>query len=297
MQKKQDFWNIKTHSNNAFSQDYYAPIYKQVSKQSFIPLNKFELIARYVESSPQEKETLLTHSHPQYEIYVNCTGDVSFMVKDNIYPVTHGNALLIKPNVFHHCVYNTERTHKHFWILFSFEKSHPLIESLFGKQEILTSFAENDKSKVLAICQKLIQPTLNEFEKYSCFFELLNCFASKDEKLISETFPEDLKTALNYIRENLLENFTISDLAQKCFVSVSTLERRFSSCLNISPMAYIQKQRLFYACSLLKTNKSILEISLKSGFSDYSHFIMLFRKHYGMTPSKYRKKFFVDKER
>jgi len=41
----------------------------------------------------------------------------------------------------------------------------------------------------------------------------------------------------------------------------------------------------------LRNGASVAEAALKSGFSDYSNYIQLFKKQFGITPLCYRKKF------
>ena len=59
--------------------------------------------------------------------------------------------------------------------------------------------------------------------------------------------------------------------------------------LNISPSEYIKKKRLANAAKLLSKGYTVSEASSQSGFSDYSNFIALFKKTYGVTPLKYKK--------
>jgi len=57
----------------------------------------------------------------------------------------------------------------------------------------------------------------------------------------------------------------------------------------ISPSQYITDLRLQYAANLLSTtDHDILSISVQLGFSSLSHFITIFKKKYGVPPSKYR---------
>ena len=58
---------------------------------------------------------------------------------------------------------------------------------------------------------------------------------------------------------------------------------------NTTPIKYITDLRLQYAANLLTTTDyDILSISVRLGFSSLSYFITIFKKKYGMPPSKYR---------
>jgi transcriptional regulator GlxA family with amidase domain len=57
-----------------------------------------------------------------------------------------------------------------------------------------------------------------------------------------------------------------------------------------TPSAYINGLRIGEAARLLKTSgRSVLDIQFECGFGNTSHFNMLFRAEFGVSPSRYRK--------
>ena len=92
-----------------------------------------------------------------------------------------------------------------------------------------------------------------------------------------------------YINKNLTEKISLDTLAEISNVSVNSLERHFFASLNMTPFTYIQKKRLAYSAKLLSAGKTVLEACYDSGFTDYPHYIALFKKYYGLTPLKYKK--------
>ena len=87
----------------------------------------------------------------------------------------------------------------------------------------------------------------------------------------------------------MLAPITVKDIADAAYVSVSTLERYFEKNLRLSPSEYLKKRRLSHAAELLKNGTSVTDACHFSGFADCSKFIQLFRKHYGVTPLKWKK--------
>ena len=71
--------------------------------------------------------------------------------------------------------------------------------------------------------------------------------------------------------------------------SVNTLERHFRASLGITPCEFLRIRRLTKARELLGKGLSVQETSDACGFSDYSHFIALFRRRFGITPLQYRR--------
>jgi len=106
-----------------------------------------------------------------------------------------------------------------------------------------------------------------------------------------EKKPQDVMMALMFMDDHLIENFDVKTLSSFCKVSVNTLERQFTEALGITPFAMLRKKRLIASMELLRNGESVTEAAIKSGFSDYSNYIQLFRKQFGFTPLQYKKKF------
>lgn len=105
---------------------------------------------------------------------------------------------------------------------------------------------------------------------------------------------EVLKEPIDYIRKNYKENFTIKELAQYSYLSVSALERRFKKYLSKTPKQFINEIRLENARRLLlETNMQISQVADNSGFFDCSYFSKQFRLFFGELPSDFRKNYRV----
>lgn len=71
-------------------------------------------------------------------------------------------------------------------------------------------------------------------------------------------------------------------------MSTSHFQRLYKSIFNISCMRDIQNSKLCHAKNLLlQTNDTLQSIAEKCGY-DYSHFMRMFKKEVGMTPTEYR---------
>lgn len=87
-------------------------------------------------------------------------------------------------------------------------------------------------------------------------------------------------------------NYSISEMATLCNMSVTTFKHRFAEYYELSPHRWLVKLHLHKAMELLLSEDlSIKEICHKCHFSNQSQFTNRFKREYGLTPTQYRKKF------
>lgn len=111
-------------------------------------------------------------------------------------------------------------------------------------------------------------------------------------KMTSNALDEEFMTkAIQIVEENIDdENFTADDLAEKLFMSRSSLYLKMNSVSGEPPANFIRRIRFNKACKLLLEGRySISEISSKVGFSSASYFSTSFKKYMGCLPSEYVK--------
>jgi AraC-like DNA-binding protein len=86
--------------------------------------------------------------------------------------------------------------------------------------------------------------------------------------------------------------FRLSDLAALLHISESRAGHAVREACDSSFIELLVEARLKTAAGLLRhSNLSVIEVAERSGFGDLSHFHHAFRKHYRLTPHKYRRKF------
>ncbi|MCR5581526.1 MAG: helix-turn-helix transcriptional regulator [Pseudobutyrivibrio sp.] len=98
---------------------------------------------------------------------------------------------------------------------------------------------------------------------------------------------------MNYIYSHLKERITIKDLADYTSNSTSYISRLFKEEINISASDYIRSAKLEASKNLLRySDYSLADIAHYFAFTSQSHFIQLFQKETGLTPKKYREKYY-----
>ena len=234
------------------------------------------------------------HVHDTMELYILLEGDASFIVESTLYRLSAGDAIISKPNEIHNCVLNSMSVHKHlcFWFdascafLFSDFLSHE-----FGENNLLSPTAE-DKAILQELYARLKAASDNKDERKQ-FYLMLEMLEIFRRSIVKENDRHNMPPLLQVILDDMNKNFrTIASLgyfSQKYFVSQSTLNRLFKEYLHTTPKLYLETKRLAYSRVLLREGETVLTAAMNAGFSDYSNYIRLFKKRFGMTPRKYQK--------
>ena len=100
---------------------------------------------------------------------------------------------------------------------------------------------------------------------------------------------QDFKKVIDYIHTNFQKDFGLAELASLVGLSSRYFSELFKTSTGHSPFDYLLKFRLSKAAQLLLTTKfPIFDVARRAGFSSSNNFCRAFRKHYTISPNKYR---------
>lgn len=94
---------------------------------------------------------------------------------------------------------------------------------------------------------------------------------------------------LNYINNNLYKQITINELSDLFNYNKDYIMRTFKKEINMTIIQYINSKRIYLSLDGVKSNMSILRVSLDCGFSSQEYFCEIFHSIIGVSPSKYKK--------
>lgn len=109
---------------------------------------------------------------------------------------------------------------------------------------------------------------------------------TKTNKIITENFNNPINLSTKIMKEKFKEKITISDIASELNMSVANFSSKFKKIMNMSPNDYLTDIKLQEAKKLLR-DKNVTEVAYDLGYENISHFILLFKRKFGLTPKQY----------
>lgn len=114
--------------------------------------------------------------------------------------------------------------------------------------------------------------------------------SASDEKEL-ELDPMDqafVEKATRLVLDNLSDtNFNIDRLCREMAMSRTLFYGKLKTLTGQGPQDFIRLIRLEQAAQYLKQGDSVLDVSVKTGFVNVKYFSTVFKKHFGVSPSKY----------
>ena len=235
---------------------------------------------------------VLPHVHDAIEIIFTTSGTATAICNGIEYPQTPGSVFFAASNEVH---YFTNRTNDTYGLVLDIEAGALLGGAHQFSQAVPTIHIWEDpemKSKIWPMVH-YIMDNMTTLDPSSV--NLLSCSLltlllehvdlepiSKDNKNIAKI--------ITYCQEHFTEPLSLAILSDELGLSVSYISRFFSNTFKMSFSDYINGLRLAEAIALLNDSKlTITKISGRAGFPTIRTFNKAFLKHYGMTPSQYRK--------
>ena len=149
-----------------------------------------------------------------------------------------------------------------------------------------------DKNELLSVYDKLNHnlENINDLKvkiKPLCYMlRLLQIYLGNSKITSGNTLYDNI---LAYIQRNFMQQITISDIANACLCSNSTVSHLFKSQSGKTVNEFITELRIKQAKNLLKTTDlSISEIAIICGFDNINYFPTTFKRYTNITPTEYR---------
>ena len=236
----------------------------------------------------------LGEQHDFWEIVYVISGEVEVVEDERIYRLRDNNMIFHAPMEFHK-IRSLPGSSPHLLIL-TFSSTGELPEQIkngifniphssgLDFHNIVTEaiqFLRIDNFDTLAI--KLASLQLSAF-----ILKLCSSQKAKDKLSLTRSATEYHNVVVAML-EGLHSNLTLTDIADKCHISISYIKSLFARYSGISPKTYYANMRFNEAVRLLGEGYSVNEVSEIMNFSSPNYFSVFFKKQCGLPPAKYIK--------
>lgn len=104
--------------------------------------------------------------------------------------------------------------------------------------------------------------------------------------------PGPIRDLQSWILENLAEDLSVENLAERVAMSPRNFTRVFTRETGISPAKFVEEGRLYIARQRLEqSSQGIEQIATSSGFGNALNLRRVFERHLQLTPTEYRDRF------
>lgn len=246
------------------------------------------------------------HSHNYYEmVYVLSNSGTQYLVGTKRYLLQRGDIILVPPGIGHKPLFPSELAEPYRRIIIWFST-----EFIDGIKSLLPYDTMQQAGRVFLLrtnssrwdnIGKHFHIGLKEAHEkkegwqvalYGNTMQLLTLFwraMDEPENRPPKTEkPELLDNVVSYIEAHLHEKISLTDTANRFFVSESTIGQTFQKKMHVSFYHYVTQRRLIAAKSMILEEPKLELLGEKVGFSDYSTFYRAFKKEFGISPREYR---------
>lgn len=245
-------------------------------------------------------ESFNLHMHDFYELEIVTSGSCGEYLNGNYFEISVGDICVITPFDIHNFVLPDTGGHVetfgiHFYQRLISENIRACLERITmplvpkvnpAQYQLLFSIAMRAREELLS--ENAFRNAAAEHLLCSMLCMLLgmdNTFGTTAQNEKSR-----ISSALGYISENYSHDISLEDVADKLSISVYYLSSLFNETLGKGFREILNLYRLRQVTNeLLSTQKSITDICYDAGYQNFSHFSRVFKEHFGMSPSQYRK--------
>ena len=239
------------------------------------------------------------HWHNRIEIFLVLSGNLQIVVESETYHLAEDDIILINSNQVHEIV-SKDNVTVVLQINFAYFKKW-MDESSFFHCNSTIYHNKSKYTELKRMIAQLIYINYNEAEHndllsislaYQIVLELIKNFKSYEQNVVSQNSKhlQRLRTIIQYLNSNYMEDITLEQIAEKEFLSSSYFSHFFKTNMGVSFFNYLTGIRMNHAVNdLLTTNLTMEQIAANNGFANCRYFVDCFKKKYGVLPKEYRK--------
>ncbi len=242
------------------------------------------------------------HFHEHYVIGVVEDGTRRLSCRNREYSIEKGSIVLFGPGDNHACVQSDDGTFDYRGFNIAKEVMLDLAEEVSGKRH-LPGFSENiiyddEAAFYLRRLHEMVMKGNDDFGKEEILLLLISLLIQNYGQPFENCIPEcsgEIEKVCEYMEQHFAERIYLDQICRYAGLSKSTLLRAFTKSKGVTPYRYLETIRINEAKKLLAEEVPPVEVAIRTGFSDQSHFTNYFNQFIGLAPGIYRE-IFSEKE-
>ena len=239
-------------------------------------------------------------SHDSWEFVFIIEGHAGVSSEENVYKLEPGQVIIHPPCEFHriwndgnedlkiviisfkadafplthHGIYQFSSTDRLYHVL---KKLHSVFE--ISRGGIVTKTREEASAAG-------IQLAVNDLEKY-----VINLLCHGEEVLSPQRDKRSAlySLAMETMKENLAHRLSVSEIAETCGVSISTLQKLFRRFTGMGVAKSYESLVMEKARTMIEDGMRVKEAASELGFDDQNYFSTVYKRYFGLSPTKHSK--------
>lgn len=240
------------------------------------------------------------HDHDYWECFIVTSGSYHQQIDGTMTLVNKNDGYLIRPSDVHE-LQDASKPSSHLNILIkkSFmekkcgELSPHLLSRLQSAPPLSILLSEAEVQQIMDYSNYLkhgLEGPERDLASNLIVFDLIE-HAIRQNNILGVSRPKWLNDFLHVINSPDHMDYGVKELLPFTNYSHTQLARKFKQHMGVTLVNYLTTVRMGNAHDyLMHSEMSILEISEALGYGSVSHFNHVFKEHFGITPSSYRKK-------
>ncbi len=233
------------------------------------------------------------HAHEWFELCIIKEGNVKILLSDTVDEGAGGRILVAPPHTMHYVVPDKSVLYVRNNLQF-----YPEVLKISGVPSSVSALPKTasvltpDKETFDKICTifSLIHEETNREVKETLTVAMLAKINSILPDFQNATVPAHIPHALEYVIKNYNSKINMQKLSDELGVSRTKLFSDFKKYTSQTPGELILKLRMEEAAKRLAMGEGVSQTAIACGFSDSTHFLRAFKKHFGTTPTKFTSK-------
>lgn len=261
------------------------------------------MFANYVTS----KEITFKHAKGMRDVYGKefhifnemflLLSDSAKFTSDKIIDNIHVNSLVIIPSgQFHQFDHIGKESEYHRFVIQFYEipELKNTIDEIFDNVKVIYNLSPETLT-LFARLGTLYEQKISEDDKQqllrSIFTELLIDlkYNYKSRIITKHNTNVLIQKIIEYINQNYLDEISVPSISKALNFSESYIAHKFKKVMKISIYKYILQKKLLHAHHLLSCGTSATDTASLCGFKDYCAFYKVYKKYFGISPSKTEK--------